>query len=119
MPEEKQATSSQNPIGMSPNANMQMTMGGAPKKTGIGSIIATILIIAIIILGGLYFWGKRIETERENQAMIQTTGSTTTEETAAVSQAAQIETVSQDDSLNTLDSEVKTTQTSNLSPELQ
>jgi ABC-type phosphate transport system auxiliary subunit len=34
------------------------------EKTSIGSIIATIIIIALIVLGGLYFWGKRIAQEQ-------------------------------------------------------
>jgi uncharacterized protein YxeA len=48
------------------------------EKTSIGSIIATIIIIALIILGGLYFWGKRIE---EAQTMQTFTVATTTETT--------------------------------------
>lgn len=100
-----------------PPMNTMPTMGAAPKS-GVGSIIATIVIIAIIILGGLYFWGKRIETERANQAAVESAG-TTTDETAAVNQATQTETVSQDDSLNTIESETKTTQTTNLAPVVQ
>ncbi len=87
------------------------------KKSGVGSIIATVVIIVIIILGGLYFWGKRIETEKANQALLQDTS--TTEEMAASVEASKIETVSQDDSLSAIGSELNTTQTSNLSPELQ
>lgn len=101
------------------NTSPIMNMSNEPeKKSSVGSIIATVVIIAIIILGGLYFWGKRIETERANQALLQNTGSTT-EETAAAIEATKIETVSQDDSVNTISSELKTTQTNNLSPELQ
>lgn len=88
------------------------------KKGGVGSVIATIIIIAVIILGGLYFWGKRIETQRQQQALLQNTG-TVTEDSAAVIEATKIETVSQDDSVNTIESELNTTNTANLSPELQ
>ena len=60
------------------------------KKPGIGSTVGTIIIIALIILGGLYFWGKRLEesknviqnnTDLQNiptQTAGQTTGTTTT-----------------------------------------
>ncbi len=41
-----------------------------PHKSGIGSIIGTIIIIAIIILGGLYFWGKRIEETKLKQDLV-------------------------------------------------
>lgn len=95
-----------------------MNLGSMPeKKSGIGPIIATIIIIAIIILGGLYFWGKRIETEKANQALLQTESSVS-EETAAAVEATKIETVSQDDSVNTISSELHTTNTDNLSTEL-
>ncbi len=40
------------------------------KKAGIGSIIATILIIAVIVLGALYFWGKRIEESKAAQNLL-------------------------------------------------
>jgi hypothetical protein len=46
------------------------------NKTSIGSIIATIIIIALIVLGGLYFWGKRIEQAQSVQTF---TTSTTNE----------------------------------------
>lgn len=46
------------------------------NKTSIGSIIATIIIIALIVLGGLYFWGKRIEQAQSAQSF---TVATTTE----------------------------------------
>ena len=48
------------------------------EKTPIGSIIATIIIIALIVLGGLYFWGKRIEEVQSVQTF--TAGTTTTTE---------------------------------------
>jgi len=98
---------------MDNNTSMN-TMSGSlqPKKSSVGSIIATIIIIILIIIGGLYFWGKRIETERMNQALIQ--GATTTQMGAAA-QATQIETVSNDDSLQTINAETQATNTTNLS----
>jgi len=40
------------------------------NKSGIGSIIGTVVIIALIILGGLYFWGKRIEEAKFKQDLV-------------------------------------------------
>jgi len=40
------------------------------NKSGIGSIIGTVIIIAIIILGGLYFWGKRVEETKLKQDLV-------------------------------------------------
>jgi uncharacterized protein HemX len=118
-PSQVNAGASQNTTPVVPQTPPVMSMNAPQqKKSGVGSIIATIIIIAIIILGGLYFWGKRIETQNEQQAMIQD-NSASSSETAAVLEATKIETVSQDDSLNAIDSETKTTNTTNLSPELQ
>ena len=82
-----------------------------PKKSEVGPIVATILIIVIIILGGLYFWGKRIETEKNNQAL---QSDNTNIEMAASIEATRIETVSQDDSLDSLEAEISGTNTTNI-----
>jgi len=37
-----------------------MSQNTQPKEKSVGSIIAIIIIIAVIIIGGLYFWGKTI-----------------------------------------------------------
>jgi len=39
------------------------------NKQGVGSTIATIIIILLIILGGLYFWGKHVEEAKITQRM--------------------------------------------------
>lgn len=101
--------SSQNPQ-QSMSGSMQVS--NTAKKSSIGSIIATIVIIALIIIGGLYFWGKRIETERMNEALLQGASST---QMGAAAQATQIETVSNDDSLQTIDAETRATNTTDLS----
>jgi len=49
------------------------------NKTSIGSVVATIIIIALIVLGGLYFWGKRIEQVQATQNLQVFTPATTTE----------------------------------------
>ena len=43
------------------------------NKSSIGSIIGTIIIIAMIVLGGLYFWGKRIEDSKLKQKLVSDT----------------------------------------------
>jgi uncharacterized protein HemX len=107
----------QTPMGTIPPTNMD---GNMQKKSGIGAVIATVVIIAIIILGALYFWGKRIENQKLQEALVQgASTSTDTSESASAIEATKIETVSQDDSLNTINAELKTTNTTNLSPELQ
>jgi hypothetical protein len=40
------------------------------QKSSIGSIIGTVVILAIIILGGLYFWGKRVEETKFREDLV-------------------------------------------------
>lgn len=42
------------------------------NKSSVGSIIGIIVIIAVIVLGGLYFWGKRLEESKANENLITT-----------------------------------------------
>lgn len=83
------------------------------NKTSIGSLIAAIIIIAIIVLGGLYFWGKRIEESRT---------SPTTEENGQALQQTEAERIadtgSSDDTAS-LEQELNSTVTTGLDTELQ
>ena len=45
------------------------------NKPGVGSTIATIIIILLIILGGLYFWGKHVEESKITQGLQAESGS--------------------------------------------
>jgi hypothetical protein len=46
-------------------ANMQGNMGGmsnmSPEKKSYGALIAVIIILALIVIGGLYFLGQRMD----------------------------------------------------------
>ncbi len=42
-----------------PNYNNAMMQNEPTEGGSVGSLIGIILIIAIIVLGGIYFWGKR------------------------------------------------------------
>jgi hypothetical protein len=33
------------------------------EKSGVGPIIGSIIVIVLIVLGGLYFWGQKLQTE--------------------------------------------------------
>ncbi len=81
------------------------------QKSGIGSTIGTIVIIAIIILGGLYFWGKRVEESKTNS------GTNTTEQVAQ-SEASIIKSTSPSDDLSSIEAALQTTNTDNLNSEI-
>jgi uncharacterized protein HemX len=84
----------------------------SPEKASTSGVVGTVIIIALIILGGLYFWGKRINTQKEANALIN-------QEMQASQEAAVIEAVSTNDDTASLEAELNATQTSDLGAELQ
>lgn len=40
---------------------------GADKKSSFGSIVGAIIVIIVLILGGLYFWGSQLEQQQTAQ----------------------------------------------------
>lgn len=85
------------------------------NKSSVGSIIGTIVIIAIIILGGLYFWGKRIEENKSKENLI-TDFTPGTEETTRTGVEGDI---SASDELDVLEAELNATVVDGLDAELQ
>ena len=86
------------------------------NKSSIGSIIGTIIIIALIILGGLYFWGKRIEESKATQsAMTDTEAGITTPEQ---NEATVIKSMSSSDDVSSIETDLQKTNTTNLDTEL-
>lgn len=98
----------QNPVSQAPQMPAQ-------NKSSIGSIIGTIIIIAIIILGGLYFWGKRVEEMRANQDLVK-------DDTAGLSleenEAAVIRAVNSGDDFDSIQGDLNNTKLDNLSGEI-
>jgi hypothetical protein len=84
------------------------------NKSSIGSVIATIIIIAIIILGGLYFWGKRIEESKIKKDLITDFTTETTDNSANA-----IYGLSSGDDLNSIETDLNGTNLDNLGTELQ
>jgi FtsZ-interacting cell division protein ZipA len=80
------------------------------QKSSIGGIIGTIIIIALIILGGLYFWGKRIEESKLKQDMA-------TDGTPSQATAYQANVGSADD-LNTIQADLNASNFDNLSSDM-
>ncbi len=79
------------------------------QKSGVGGIIATILIIAIIILGGLYFWGKRVEEAKLTQQMVSDNTPQNSNGPSAV----------ESDNLSSIQTDLNSTATENLGTEMQ
>lgn len=86
------------------------------NKSSIGSIIGTIIIISLIILGGLYFWGKRIEESRYKEKLISESVNQT--EPTVINEATAIRSVSTGDDVNSIETDLTNTKVDNLSAEL-
>lgn len=89
------------------------------NKSSIGSIIGTIIVISIIILGGLYFWGKRIDEARIKNDLV--SGQNTEEKIAPQDEymeANAINSLNKSDDLNSIEADLKATNLDNLDAEL-
>ena len=86
------------------------------NKSSIGSIIGTIIIISLIILGGLYFWGKRIEESRYKEKLI--SESVNQSEPVIINEATAIRSVSTGDDVDSIETDLSNTKVDNLSAEL-
>ena len=83
-----------------------MNMGGGESKGGsAGPIIGIIVILAIIILGGLYFWSQRSADDASSEA-----------DTAAALNAINAQSTADDTS--TIEADLNTTQIENLDAEM-
>lgn len=86
-----------------------------PQKSSIGSIIGIIIIIAVIILGGLYFWGKRVEESKVTESLV----NETSEPTAEQMEANSIQSVTPSDDTSSIEADLNATNLDNLTPELE
>lgn len=86
------------------------------KKSGIGSIIGTVVIISVIILGGLYFWGKRIEESKLRESLANGEVQPMMNEG---SEAAAIRAVSSSDDLGSIEGDLNATNFDNMNTELR
>ena len=91
------------------NKNMEQ------NKSSIGSIIGTIIIIAIIILGGLYFWGNRVEEAKLNQELL---NQQAVQPVVELTEAEKIRTTNSGDDLKSLEADLSATKTEDLDGEL-
>lgn len=87
------------------NAPIQSMVDGARRDSTAGPLIGSIIIIMIILVGGLYFWGSMIIERKAEIEMQQTLQDQTSDaETAAItSQSTSDESASIEADLNATD----------------
>lgn len=85
------------------------TPSPAPESSA-GPVIATIIILAVIVLGGLYFWGQRsADMNPQETAPAQTVDNTT----------SAIESQSSSDDTNSIDADLRSTDTTSVDGSIQ
>jgi hypothetical protein len=78
----------------------------------VGPFIGIVIILVVIILGGLYFWGETINQESRDSAAVEDITGAPDTTTAA------LETMSNSDELSTIESDLKNTPLSDLTNDL-
>lgn len=95
---------------MSQMPNTTPLMGGGEKNGKTGAIIGILVIIIILVIGGLYFWGERlVETDTqqmETPAAFQPEESTSDEVTAIEADLSATVLEGFDAELNSIDTEL-------------
>ncbi len=85
------------------------------QKSSVGSIISIIIILILIVIGALYFWGKRVQ---ETMPTEQVTEETSTADEAMMNEAAAIKAMSGSDELDSIEADIRATKVDNLDAEL-
>lgn len=87
------------------------------QKSSVGSIVSIIIILILIVIGALYFWGKRVE---ETTSLIQPAEEITPNEAdeAMMNEAAAIKAMSGSDEIDSIEADLKATNLNNLDAEL-
>ncbi len=79
------------------------------KKTPLGPVIGLVVIIAIIVVGSLYFWGQRTEKSMMNVPVDTTSQTNGTQETSTDAQTQQLQTQSSSDSIDSIEADLNAT----------
>jgi uncharacterized protein HemX len=95
---------------MEPNQNPVPPVTPSQSDKSVGPAIGVIIIILVVILGSLYFWGQRIE----NQNALESDGMENTNEAEIEAMREQ----SSSDDLNSIEADLQTTDTDSLGEEM-
>ena len=100
-------------VNQNPVDTMPQTPEETPKSSSVGPFIGIIIVILVIILGGLYFWGQRVEKNADESIL-------TGEDTVTEDNSVEIlETQSSSDEIADIEEDLNTTDLENLDRELQ
>jgi hypothetical protein len=91
------------------NANMNMNRPPRADEGSVGPVVATIIILAVIVLGGLYFWNQR---KADMNAVPTDTMSTSIDTTSG------IDTQSSSDTTSSINTDLNSTDTTGVDSQL-
>lgn len=84
---------------MNPDQPMPPMGMGSDKKSGIGALVGSIIVILILVLGALYFWGGKLEQTGDEGAALEQSS----DEVATIdADFGGMETINLDEDLNAL-----------------
>lgn len=118
-PENSNQSAQTNPNPMpTPNPAPMPSMTPMHEERALGPAIGVVIIIFVLVLGGLYFWGQRMNAARiaEEQAKADMMAPVQKDQTDP--QVQQLQTQSSSDSLGSIDADLKATNTTNLGTEV-
>ncbi len=107
-----------NPMGNMGNMNTGGNMmPGMPEEKGhFGAWAGIVIIIAVLVLGGLYFWGKELNND---QAPAESQTQPLISETAVDKATADLEVQGNSDALSDIEADLVNTDLENLDADLQ
>ncbi len=90
-----------------------MTME-TPKKSPLGPVIGLVIILAVIIVGSLYFWGQKVEQDAAIKNAPTQTEQRVVETAPVDSQVEALQTQSSSDDINSIEADLNATDFTNI-----
>ena len=103
----------QNPVNVMPQMPEE-----TPKPSSIGPLIGIIIVILVIVLGGLYFWGQRVE-KNADESMATKEGAMSEGSDTADTSIELLETQGSSDEITDIEKDLDSTDLENLDQELE
>ncbi len=115
-------TTNQNvPVSSAPIAPQAPIPGMPPihEEKALGPAIGVVIIIFVLVLGGLYFWGQRMNTQKIAEEQMQVDSlPPVTAEPQVDAQVMQLKVQGSGDDITSIDADLKSTDTTNLGTEV-
>ncbi|OHA88065.1 MAG: hypothetical protein A2653_02570 [Candidatus Zambryskibacteria bacterium RIFCSPHIGHO2_01_FULL_43_25] len=99
------------------NPNNPMEGGVGPQRSSAGPIIGIIIIIVVLVLGGLYFWGQKLSQESLLEDSSMTTETEAMIESRSAAATRQLRVQSASDDISYIEADLNATELESLGSE--